>query len=67
LTTNTLQKERKKTSHEEGMKENVQEPNLYNREIISMEEIEPLKEDSLFLGTKDFSMDFVFSVLTLVT
>jgi hypothetical protein len=67
LTTTTLQKQRKKINHQEGMKEKVLEPNLYIRETINMEENDPLKEDSLFLGTKDFSKDIVFSVLTLVT
>jgi hypothetical protein len=28
-----------------------------------MEEINPLKEDSLFPGTNDFSMDIVFAIL----
>jgi hypothetical protein len=37
------------------------------KEIINMEEIDLLKEDNHFPGTKDFSMDIVFSVLTLVT
>jgi hypothetical protein len=30
------------------------------REIFSMEEIDLLKEDNHFPGTKDFSMDIVF-------
>jgi hypothetical protein len=36
------------------------------KEIISMEEIDLLKEDNHFPGTNVFSMDIVFSVLTLV-
>jgi hypothetical protein len=32
-----------------------------------MKEIDLLKEGNHFPGTKDFSMDIVFSVLTLVT
>jgi hypothetical protein len=46
------------------MKEKV--PELI-RETISMKEIDPLREDSLFPSTKAFSMDIVFFVLTLVT
>jgi hypothetical protein len=64
LTTTTFQKQRKKISHQEGMKNKVPE---MIRETISVEEIDSLKKDSLFLGTKDFSMDIVFSVITLVT
>jgi hypothetical protein len=37
------------------------------KEIIRMEEIKLLKEDDHFPGTKDFSMDIVISILTLVT
>jgi hypothetical protein len=37
------------------------------KEIISMEEIDLLKEDNHFPGTKNFSMDIVSTVLTLVT
>jgi hypothetical protein len=69
----TLQKQRKKISHQKGMKEKVPESNLkfkeitqthfMIKEIISMEEI----DCNLFQGTKVFSMVIVFSVLTLVT
>jgi len=64
LMTTILQKQRKKISHQKGVKEKV--PELI-RETISMKEIDPLREDSLFPGTKFVSMDIVFSVLTLVT
>jgi hypothetical protein len=64
LTTTILQKQRKKIIHQEGMKENVLE---LIRETINMKEIDPLIEESLFPGKKVFSMDIVFSVLTLVT
>jgi hypothetical protein len=37
------------------------------KDIISMEEIDLLKEDNHFPGTKNFSMDIVSTVLTLVT
>jgi hypothetical protein len=37
------------------------------KEIISMEEIDLLKEYIHFLGTKIFSMDIVFASLTLAT
>ena len=60
LTTFTLQKQRKKISHQEGMKEKVPEPNLQIREIIDMKEIDLLKEDIIFQGTKAFSMVIVF-------
>jgi hypothetical protein len=63
LTTTTLQKQRNKISHQEGMKEKVPEPNLLIKEIISMEEI----DYNLFSGTKVFYMVIVFSFLTLVT
>ena len=37
------------------------------KEIIIMEEIDLLKEDNHFPGTKIFSMDIVFTALTLAT
>jgi hypothetical protein len=66
LTIVTLQKQRKKISHQEGMKEKVPELNLQIREIIGMKEIDLLKEERIFLGTNVFSMGIVSFVLTLV-
>jgi hypothetical protein len=74
MTTN-LQKQRKIINPPGGVKKKVTELNLYNKEIIhsllkeiiSMEEICLLKEDNHFPGTKNFSMDIVSIVLTLVT
>jgi hypothetical protein len=37
------------------------------KEIISVEEIDLLKEDNHFPGTKIFSMDIVFTTLNLAT
>ena len=57
-------KQRKENSTQEGMKEKV--PELI-RETIHMKKIDPLREDNILPGTKVFSMDIVFSILTLVT
>ena len=75
LTTTNLQKQRKRISHEGGVKEKLPELNMKNKEIIhsllneiiSMEEIDLLKEDNHFPGTNNFSMDIVSIVLTLST
>jgi hypothetical protein len=75
MTTTNLQKQRKIINHPGGVKKKVSELNLYNKEIvhsllieiINMEEINLLKEDNHFPGTKNFSMDIVSTVLTLVT
>jgi hypothetical protein len=58
-----------------GVKEKIPELNLKNKEIIhsllkkiiSMEEIDMFKEDNHFPGTNIFSMDVVFTALTLAT
>ena len=75
LTTTNMEKQRKIISRQEGAKKKVPELNLYNKEIIhpllkeiiSMEEINLLKEDNHFPGTNIFSMDIVFTALTLAT
>jgi hypothetical protein len=75
LTTTNLHKQRKRINHQGGVNEKLPELNLYNKEtihpllkeIISMEEIDMLKEDNHFLGRKIFSMDIVFTALTLAT
>jgi hypothetical protein len=75
LTTTNLQKQRKRIIRQGGVKEKIPELNLYNKEIIHpllkeiiyMEEIDLLKEDNHFPGTKIFSMDIVFIALTLAT
>ena len=75
MTITSLQKQRKTTSRPGQVKEKVPGLNLYNKEImhsllkdiINMKEIDFLKEDNHFPGTKNFSMDTVSTVLILVT
>jgi hypothetical protein len=70
-----LQKQRKTINHPRGEKENVPRLYLKNEEtmlpllkyVISKREIELLKEDNHFPGTKNFSMAIVSIVLTSVT
>jgi hypothetical protein len=70
-----LQKQRKTISHPRRAKEKVPGLNLKNEEtmlpllkdVISKREIDLLKEDNHFPGTKNFSMAIVSIVLTSVT
>jgi hypothetical protein len=73
LTTKNLQTPRKGINCQGGVMEKLPELNLKNKEIlhslpkniIIMEEIELLKEDSHCPGTKILSMDIFFTALTL--
>ena len=67
LTIVTLYKQRKKIIHQEEMKGKTPEQNMQTRKFIGMKEIDLLKEDRLFQGTKISSMVIVFSALILVT
>jgi hypothetical protein len=75
MTITNLQKQRKTISHPRRVKEKVPGLNLKNEEtmlpllkdVISKREIDLLKEDNHFPGTKNFSMAIVSIVLTLVT
>jgi hypothetical protein len=75
MTTTNLQKQRKTIIRPRKVRKKVPGLNLYNKEImcsllkdiISMKEIDFLKEDNHFLGTKNFSMAIVSTVLALVT
>jgi hypothetical protein len=68
MTTTKLQKQRKIINHQGGVKKKVPELSLYKKEIIypllkeiiSMEEINLLKKDNNFPGTKDFFYGYCF-------
>ena len=69
-----LQKQRKTINHPGRVKKMAPGLNLQNEEtmisllkdVINKKEIDLLKEDNHFPGTKNFSMDIVSTVLTLV-
>jgi hypothetical protein len=75
MTITNLHKQRKTIIHPRRVKEKVSGLNLKNEEtmlpllkdVISKREIDFLKEDNHFPGTKNFSMDIVSIVLTSVT